>query len=156
MIQCQSKRLCYVRFRRSIHRCSALDFFPCAAQRPCRESCKRSIAYIGSAGCSSKVSQTSKIAALSTLYICTTYALSGAGSGAGVAAGNREGRDNDHPRLQVQNLRGLPLRLHSAHCNMMEKFPSFALTAALAQAMAPGDHTLINLLGLHVIMKVFV
>lgn len=70
--------------------------------------------------------------------------------------GNEKGRDNKEPRAQVQNLRGLPLRLHSAHYNMLEKFPGFALSAALAQAMAPGEQSLINLLGLHVISKVFV
>ncbi|KAI7111550.1 hypothetical protein KC352_g35781, partial [Hortaea werneckii] len=60
-----------------------------------------SIAYIGSAGASSKVSNGGKIAALSTLYIAMTYALSGAGSAAGVEAGTEEGRDNNHPRKQV-------------------------------------------------------
>ncbi|KXL46880.1 hypothetical protein M433DRAFT_3679 [Acidomyces richmondensis BFW] len=114
------------------------------------------VAFIGSAGSSNKVAQTGKIAALSTLYIVVTYAVSGSGSAAGVDAGNEEGRDNNHPRAQVQNLKGLPLRLHSAHYNLMEMFPGFALTAALTQAMAPEDQTLINLLGLHVLSKVFV
>ena len=41
-----------------------------------------SIAFLGSAGSSSKVSPTGKIAALSTLYIAVTYAFSGAGSAA--------------------------------------------------------------------------
>lgn len=115
-----------------------------------------SIAYLGSAGSTSRVSQTGKIAALSTLYIAMTYAFSGAGSAAGVDAGIEEGRDNNHPRKQVAKLEGLPLRLHSAHYNLMEMFPGFVLSAALAQTMAPGDQTLVNLLGLHVISKVFV
>ena len=114
-----------------------------------------SVAFLGTAGASSKVSPTGKIAALSTLYVAITYAFSGAASAAGVAAGNEEGRDNNYPRAQVANLKGLPLRLHSAHYNLMEMFPGFALTAALAQTMAPGDQTLINLLGLHVLSKVF-
>ncbi|KAK3111183.1 hypothetical protein LTR53_013819 [Teratosphaeriaceae sp. CCFEE 6253] len=114
-----------------------------------------SVAFLGSAGASTRVSQTGKIAALSTLYIAVTYAFSGAASAAGVDAGNEEGRDNNYPRAQVQNLKGLPLRLHSAHYNLMEMFPGFAVTAGLAQAMAPGDQTLINLLGLHVLSKVF-
>jgi len=113
------------------------------------------VAFLGSAGANTKVAQTGKIAALSTLYVAMTYALSGAGSAAGVAAGCEEGRDNLHPRKQVEKLEGLPLRLHSAHYNLMEMFPGFAITAALAQAMAPGDQALINLLGLHVISKVF-
>ncbi|KAI7287645.1 hypothetical protein KC345_g341 [Hortaea werneckii] len=113
------------------------------------------IAYIGSVGASSKVSNGGKIAALSTLYIAVTYALSGAGSAAGVEAGTEEGRDNNHPRKQVQKLEGLPLRLHSAHYNLMEMFPGFALSAALTQAIAPGDQALVNLLGLHVLSKVF-
>lgn len=115
-----------------------------------------SVAFIGSAGSNSTVSQGGKIAALSTLYVAFTYALSGAGSAAGVDAGTEEGRDNLEPRKQVAGLTGLPLRLHSAHYNLMEMFPGFALTAALSQAMAPGDQGLINLLGLHVLSKVFV
>ena len=114
-----------------------------------------SVAFLSSAGSTSKVSQGGKIAALSALYITMTYALSGAGSAAGVDAGNKEGRDNAHPRKQVKNLEGLPLRLHSAHYNLMEMFPGFALSAALTQALAPGDQQLINLLGLHVLSKVF-
>lgn len=114
------------------------------------------IAFVGSAGSTSVVPQTGKIAALGALYITMTYAISGAGSAAGVDAGNKEGRDNNHPRAQVKNLRGLPLRLHSAHYHLMEMFPGFAMSAALAQTMAPGDQTLINLLGLHVIAKCFV
>ena len=39
---------------------------------------------------------------------------------------------------------------------MVVQFPSFALTAALTQATAPTDQHLINLLGLHVLAKVFV
>ncbi|USW58934.1 Putative membrane-associated, eicosanoid/glutathione metabolism (MAPEG) protein [Septoria linicola] len=114
------------------------------------------VGFLASAGSSSAVPQTGKIAALAGLYVTVTYALSGAGSAAGVAAGNKEGRDNLHPRAQVKNLRGLPLRLHSAHYHLMEMFPGFAISAALAQAMAPGDQTLINLLGLHVIAKCFI
>lgn len=114
-----------------------------------------SVCWLGTAGSSSRVAQTGKIAALSTLYMAVTYAFSGAASAAGVDAGNEEGRDNKEPRKQVASLKGLPLRLYSAHYNLMEMFPGFALTAALAQAMAPGDQGLINLLGLHVIAKVF-
>ncbi|KAF2169698.1 hypothetical protein M409DRAFT_52211 [Zasmidium cellare ATCC 36951] len=115
-----------------------------------------SVAFLGSAGSTSSVAQTGKIAALGALYVTVTYAISGAGSAAGADAGNEGGRDNNHPRAQTQNLKGLPLRLHSAHYNLMEMFPGWAISAALAQAMAPGDQTLINLLGLHVLSKVFV
>lgn len=45
--------------------------------------------------------------------------------------------------------------MHSAHYNMMEMFPGFALAAGLSQALAPGNQQLINLLGLHVLAKVF-
>ncbi|KAK4553435.1 hypothetical protein LTR86_009492 [Recurvomyces mirabilis] len=114
------------------------------------------VAWLGSAGSTSRVAQTGKIAALSTLYIAMTYAFSGAGSAAGVEAGNEEGRDNNHPRSQVQNLQGLPLRLYSAHSNLMEMFGGFGLTAALTAAIAPADQSLINLLGLHVISKCFI
>nr|OQO13203.1 hypothetical protein B0A51_16275 [Rachicladosporium sp. CCFEE 5018] len=115
-----------------------------------------SVVYLGTAGRTSAIAQTSKIAALSTLYVAMTYAISGAGSAAGIAAGNEDGRDNKEPRKQVANLRGLPLRLHSAHYNMMEMFPGFAIGAALSAALAPTDQGLVNLLGLHVLAKVFV
>ncbi|PPJ57850.1 hypothetical protein CBER1_00091 [Cercospora berteroae] len=114
------------------------------------------VGFLSSAGSTSAIPQSGKIAALAGLYVTVTYALSGAGSAAASAAGIKGGRDNDHPRAQVKDLRGLPLRLYSAHYNLMEMFPGFAISAALAQAMAPGDQTLINLLGLHVIAKCFV
>lgn len=38
----------------------------------------------------------------------------------------------------------------------MEMFPGFALSAALAQILAPENQHLINLLGLHVLLKSFV
>nr|POE93293.1 hypothetical protein CFP56_19305 [Quercus suber]POF19560.1 hypothetical protein CFP56_76639 [Quercus suber] len=114
-----------------------------------------SVAWLGTAGATSTVAQTGKIAALSTLYITVTFALSGAASVGGQAASRKQGLNNKHPRANTANLRGLPLRLYSAHYNLMEMFPGFALTAALAQTIAPGDQGLINLLGLHVLAKVF-
>lgn len=114
------------------------------------------VGFLGSAGqTTSNIGQTGKIAALAGLYVTVTYALTGAGSAAAKAAGNEKGLDSKYPRKQVANLEGLPLRMHSAHHNLMEMFPGWAVTAALAQAMAPGDQTLINLLGLHVISKCF-
>lgn len=115
----------------------------------------RSVAFVSSAGSSSRVSQSKKIASLSALYLYITYAFSGTASATGVNAGTKEGRDHSKPRTQVQNLKGLPLRLHSAHYNLLENFGGFALSAALTQSMAPADQTLINLLGLHVLSKVF-
>ncbi|KAK5114375.1 hypothetical protein LTR62_002628 [Meristemomyces frigidus] len=115
-----------------------------------------SVAWLGSAGSTSRVAQTGKIAALSTLYIAMTYAFSGAGSAAGKAASSEQGLDPNHPRQQINELQGLPLRLYSAHANLMEMFGGFGLTAALTAAIAPTDQTLINLLGLHVISKCFI
>lgn len=60
------------------------------------------------------------------------------------------------PRKDVNNLHGMPLRLRSAHYNTMEMFPGFALAATLAQICAPTNQKLINLLGLHVLLKAFV
>ena len=60
------------------------------------------------------------------------------------------------PRAHVNNMFGLPLRLRSAHYNIMEMFPGFALSAALAQATCPGNQQIINLLGLHVMAKLLV
>lgn len=56
----------------------------------------------------------------------------------------------------MQFLRGLPLRMHSAHAHMMETFPAFALAAGLTMTLAPTNQTLLNLLGLHVMAKLFV
>lgn len=79
-----------------------------------------SVAWLGTAGATGAVAQTGKIAALSTLYITVTFALTGAASVAGQAAGSKQGRDNKMPRASTASLRGLPLRLYSAHSNLME------------------------------------
>lgn len=114
------------------------------------------VGLLASAGASSAIAQSGKIAALAALYATVTYALTGAASAAGQAAGTEGGRDNNHPRKATQNLTGLPLRLYSAHYNLVEMFPGWAIAAALSQAIAPGDQHIINLLGLHVISKCFV
>ena len=114
------------------------------------------------------------IPAMSAFYIFTTFGITGAASGAGVAAAHEKGLDlycellNDmhmytsesadtsatsDPRNQVNSLKGLPQRLRSAHYNMMEMFPGFALAAALTQVLAPTNQLLINLLGMHVLAK---
>lgn len=102
-------------------------------------------------------SSTNKIATLATLYLTVTYALSGAASAAGINSAYAEGRDNNYPRRQVVGLKeGLPLRLYSAHYHLMEMFPGWAVVAALAQGIAPHDQGVVNLLGLHVVVKCFV
>lgn len=113
------------------------------------------VGLFASAGSSSHIAQGGKIAALAALYSTVTYALTGAASAAGQAAGNPRGFDNKHPRANTKNLTGLPLRLYSAHYNLMEMFPGWAIAAALTQAIAPGDQHMINLLGLHVLSKLF-
>jgi len=94
--------------------------------------------------------------ALSALYIFVTFGATGAFSAAGQSMASEKGLDDNHPRQNVNNLRGLPLRMRSAHYNLMEMFPGFALAAGLTQALAPGNQQLINLLGLHVLAKCFV
>jgi uncharacterized MAPEG superfamily protein len=65
-----------------------------------------------------------------------------------------DGLDNFYPRQHVHNLRGLPLKLRSAHYNLLENFGGYALAAALAVAMGKGgDERIVNLLGLHVLLK---
>ncbi|CZR68557.1 uncharacterized protein PAC_18456 [Phialocephala subalpina] len=76
-----------------------------------------------------------EIAALSAFYIFWSFAATGALSAAGQGASRKEGLDNNHPRKDVNNLTGLPLRLRSAHYNLMEMFPGFALSAALTQVL---------------------
>ena len=93
-----------------------------------------SIPFLSSAGSTATVSPNGKLAALAALYISITYAVSGAGSAAAANAGVPGGRDNNHPRGQLQLLRGLPLRLYSAHNHLVEMFPGWAVTAALAQS----------------------
>ena len=70
--------------------------------------------------------------------------------------GHEKGLDNNHPRTQRRSLKGLPLRLHSAHYNLLENFPAWAVVAALSADYAPGNQHIINLLGLHVLVKCFV
>lgn len=115
-----------------------------------------SVGLLASAGASSSIAQGGKIAALAALYATMTYALTGAASSSAQAAGLRGGLDKNHPRANTKQLTGLPLRMHSAHYNLMEMFPGWAIAAALAQTISPGDQHIINLLGLHVISKVFV
>lgn len=106
---------------------------------------------------SSPTTSTNKIATLATLYLTVTYALSGAASAAGINSAYAEGRNNNYPRKQVVGLKeGLPLRLYSAHYHLMEMFPGWAVVAALAQGIAPHDQGVVNLLGLHVVVKCFV
>lgn len=93
------------------------------------------------------------IPAMSAIYIFWTFAGTGAISAAGQAASRSEGLDDYEPRKYVNNLVGLPLRMRSAHYNLMEMFPGFALAAALAQTTAPGNQQILNLLGLHVLLK---
>ena len=93
------------------------------------------------------------IPALTALYLFVTFGASGAFSVAGQAMGRREGLDNSTPRKHVHALDGLPLRLMSAHHNLLENFAGFAVAASLAQSLAPADSQIANLLGLHVLLK---
>lgn len=127
----------------------------------------------------SSIAKERTIPALSALYIFATFAATGAGSVAGQAMSRKDGLDNNStsdtltpqslnlhgmqaktniprptaPRAHTGSMSGLPLRLRSAHYNLMEMFPGFALAAALTQALAPANQNLINLLGLHVMAK---
>lgn len=92
------------------------------------------------------------IPALTALYVFMTFGASGAISVAGQAMARREGLDNN-PRKHVHNLDGLPLRMRSAHYNLLENFAGFAVAASLAQSLAPADPQIANLLGLHVLLK---
>ncbi|CAI7604142.1 unnamed protein product [Penicillium glandicola] len=96
------------------------------------------------------------IPALTVLYAFWTFAGSSALSGAAQAMSRAQGLDSDHPRKHRANMEGLPLRLMSAHLSLMENFPLFAAGACLAQVLAPDDQQILNLLGLHVLLKVFV
>lgn len=96
------------------------------------------------------------IPALSALYVFWTFGASGAISAAGQAMGREEGLDNNHPRKHIHELDGLPLRMRSAHYGLLENFSAFALAAALAQYLAPNDREILNLLGYHVLAKLFV
>lgn len=92
------------------------------------------------------------IPALTALYVFMTFGASGAISVAGQAMARREGLDNN-PRKHVHTLDGLPLRMRSAHYNLLENFAGFAVAASLAQSLAPADPQTVNLLGLHVLLK---
>lgn len=96
-----------------------------------------------------------QIPAIAAFYIYAVYPVSGAFSVAGQAAA-RKAFDNNHPRKHDVELRGFPLRLRSAHLNLMETFPPFALAAGLAQILAPNNQQITNLLGLYALVRVFI
>lgn len=96
------------------------------------------------------------IPALSALYVFWTFGGSGAVSAAGQAMAREEGLDNNHPRKYIHSLDGLPLRMRSAHYGLLENFPAYAISAALAQLIAPNNREIINLLGFHVFVKLFI
>jgi uncharacterized MAPEG superfamily protein len=104
----------------------------------------------------SDVAPSRAIPALAVIYAFWTFAGSGSFSVAGQAMARPQGLDNDHPRKHRGNMEGLPLRLMSAHHSLVEIFPLFAAGASLAQVLAPADQQVLNLLGLHVLLKVFV
>ncbi|KAG0155909.1 hypothetical protein PDIDSM_3082 [Penicillium digitatum] len=95
------------------------------------------------------------IPALAVLYAFWTYIGSGTLSVAGQAMSRPHGLDNDHPRKHRGNMEGPPLRLMSAPHSLIEVFSFFAAGACLAQVLAPDDQQILNLLGLHVLLKVF-
>lgn len=96
------------------------------------------------------------IPALSAIYLFWAFAGSGAFSVAAQAMARKEGLDNNHPRSHIHTLQGLPLRMRSAHYNLIENFAGFAIAAALAQSIDPQDQHNKNLLGFHVLLKVIV
>lgn len=85
-----------------------------------------------------------------------TYAFGSALSATAIDIGTENGRSNEAPRKQVPSLVGLPDRLFASTQHTLEHFGGFALVAGLAQAIAPADQSIINLLGLHVITKLAV
>ncbi|KAK7894508.1 hypothetical protein LTR67_006269 [Exophiala xenobiotica] len=96
------------------------------------------------------------IPAISALYVFFTFGATGAFSAAGQAMARPTGLDNSNPREHLHQLRGLPNRLRSAHYNLLENFSGFALAAGLTQTLAPTNAQLINLLGLHALVKMLV
>jgi uncharacterized MAPEG superfamily protein len=96
------------------------------------------------------------IPALAAVYLFWTYPFTGAFSTAASGMARKEGYDNNHPRQYVGELKGLPLRLRSAHYNLIEGFGGFALAAALVQSINPRDQQSINLLAFHTFLKVFI
>lgn len=94
-----------------------------------------------------------QIPALSALYAFWALGATGAFSVAGQGMARPAGLDNNTPRAHVHNLSGLPLRLRSAHVNLLENFGGFALAAGLAVASGNRDQQVANLLGLYVLLK---
>lgn len=86
------------------------------------------------------------IPALAVLYAFWTFAGSSSLSVTGQAMSRLHSLDNDHLRKHRANMEGLPLHLMSGHHSMIENFPLFAAS----------DQQILNILGLHVLLKVFV
>ncbi|KAJ5404531.1 hypothetical protein N7509_004402 [Penicillium cosmopolitanum] len=96
------------------------------------------------------------IPAMTAIYLFWTFGATGAFSVAGQAASRAEGLDLNHPRQHLGNMRGLPLCLRSAPSFLIEGFSGFAAVAALTQILDSDNRQIVNLLGLHVLLKVFV
>lgn len=93
------------------------------------------------------------IPALSAFYMLMTFGITAALSVGGQAMARPEGLDKSNPREHLNQMRGLPQRLRSAHMNLVENFSAFALAAAFAQILAPADKQIGSLLILHVLLK---
>lgn len=105
-------------------------------------------------GFSASASSSSRIIpALSAIYVFWTFGASGALSAAGQGMSRKAEFDNNHPRQHLHGMTGLPLRMYSAHYNLVENFAPWALAAALTQVLAPGDRELTGLLGYSAIAK---
>lgn len=105
---------------------------------------------------SDTVSRDRMIPAMTALYLFWTYGVSSAFSVVGQAISRREGFDFNHPRRHINSLTGLPLRLKSAHDALMGNFVGFAVAASLSQVLAADNPQIVNLLGLHVLMRIFI
>ncbi|KAG8901838.1 hypothetical protein FRB99_005077 [Tulasnella sp. 403] len=96
--------------------------------------------------------------AASLLYSFVTYGSTAALSVVAAALGSPRGYVNKEPRRGKSSLTGLPHRMASAHQNLLEIFPLFALSTGLTYALEGKKISQqgLNFLVLHVFAKTFI
>ncbi|CCA73516.1 hypothetical protein PIIN_07469 [Serendipita indica DSM 11827] len=92
----------------------------------------------------------------SLFYSFVVYVVSAVISIAGQAAGNQAGYQNHEPRKGKESLTGYCHRMVSAHANLMETFPLFAISVLFTQMIAPNNEHLVELVCLQAFAKTFV
>ena len=92
---------------------------------------------------------------LAAIYSFWTYNATAEASASALYMGTPDLNPHEMRRAQA-SLYGTPLRIRSIHLNALENFAGFAVAACLAQSINATDPEIVNLLFLHVFLKIAV